>query len=63
MASLEKIAAALGIVPWELVKDVPAKSDVSLESSIVLLLKCQPAHRKTLIFKTLKFILRNLRRV
>ncbi len=63
VASLEKIAIALGLAPWELIKDVPAKSSVSPESSIALLLKNQPAHRKMLILKTLKFIFRNLRGV
>lgn len=61
VAALEQIASALDLPLGALAGGTPAKRTISWEDRIAGLLRNQSDHRKALVFKTLKAILRDLR--
>ena len=61
VATLYKIALALNLAPGSLMESSPVKQNLTLENQIVALLHNQPTKRKKLLFKTLKFLFRQLR--
>ena len=62
LATLVRLAHALGIVPWSLLAEPQAMPRLQWEDRIASLIRGQPVKRKVLVFKTLKFLLRSLRR-
>jgi len=61
LATLEKIAVTMNLSLWGLVKTAPSKRRHSWEDRIADLVRSQPTKRKALVFKTLKYLFRNLR--
>jgi len=61
VATLEKVSLALNIIPANLMKDHMPKRNIDWEDRLLSLVGQQSARRKTLIFATLKFLLRQLR--
>ena len=62
LATLARLARAMGIAPGSLFQERGALRGSSWEDRITSLIRGQPVRRKVLLFKTLKFLLRNLRR-
>ena len=62
LATLARLARAMDIAPGSLLQECGPCRGPSWEDRIAGLIRGQPARHKVLLFKTLKFLLRNLRR-